>query len=108
MRLPEHLKKLEGYGYIDDSEYAAEYVKSAISSGKSRRAAEYKLKEKGVSPAVISAAMKEYTEETEVKAAENSVAAMRRAKKNDKQIYAALSRRGFSYGIINSLIKEDE
>jgi regulatory protein len=102
------LAKLESYGYIDDAAYAAEYVRSAMASGKSRRAAEYGLKQKGLSRGVITEAMQAYTDEAEEDAARKGAEALRRAGKDRKHIYAALARRGFDYDTISKLLPEDE
>lgn len=102
------IEKLEGYGYIDDAEYASEYVQSAICSGKSRRAAEYALREKSVARAVIDAALSEYTREVEEDIVKKSAAALFRGGKDKKQIWAALARRGFDYEIIGSCLSEEE
>ncbi len=102
------LDKLEGYGYIDDAEYAAEFVRSAIASCKSRRVTEYKLKGKGVASDIIEAALEEYTGEMETDIARKCAETIRRSKKDKKQIFDALARRGFDYDIINSVLSGDE
>ncbi len=102
------IKKLEEYGYINDSEYAGEYVQSAIRSGKPRRAAEYALREKGIERGVLDEAIKAYTREAEEETARKAAQALRRGGKDNKQIWAALARRGFDYDIIGSCLSEEE
>jgi regulatory protein len=102
------IAKLEGYGYINDAEYAKEYVQSAIRSGKSRRAAQFALREKGIERGVIDAALSEYTRDIEEETAKSSVETLKRSGKDKKQIWAALARRGFDYDIISSVISEEE
>lgn len=101
------LDKLEGYGYINDSGYAQEFVQSAIQSGKSRRVTEYQLREKGIAPGVAGEAMKSYTYEIEAKSAEKAAAALRRQGKDRRHIFAALARKGFDYEIIGKVLPED-
>lgn len=109
------LKKLEDYGYVDDSAYANEFVQSMMAAGRwGRRATEYKLKEKGLGQGVIDAAMTLYTEDDELIAAQRQLQPLlsRHAgedkRKQRQKIYAALARHGFDYSIITSLLSEDE
>lgn len=100
------INKLESYGYLGDEEYAQSYVREAYSSGKSRRAAEYGLREKGIGSALIAEAMKEYTYEMEKEITKKLIETMRKSK-DRRQISAALARRGFDFGIISSLLSEE-
>lgn len=109
------LKKLEGYGYVDDIAFAREFVQSIVAAGRwGRRAAKYKLKEKGLGQDVIEAAMALYTDEDETRAARQQAQALlyRHAgadkRKQRQKVYAALARHGFDYSIITSLLSEDE
>lgn len=101
------LDKLEGYGYINDSDYAQEFVHSAIASGKSRRITEYLLKEKGIARSVADEAIKVYTCDIEAEAAKKAVTALQRQRKDRRHIYAALARKGFDYEIIGKVLPED-
>lgn len=102
------VSKLESYGYIDDAAYAREYVESAISSGKSRRAAEYALKEKGVDRKAITEAMNAFTYDDELEIAKRNVLSLKRQKKDRRQMFASLARHGFDYDIISAVLSEDD
>jgi SOS response regulatory protein OraA/RecX len=94
------------YAFI--AAYAKEFVDSAMASGKSRRAAEYALKEKGVGRPVIAQAMSAFTYEDELEIAKKSAIALKRQNKDRRQAFAALARRGFDYEIISAVLSEDE
>lgn len=99
------INKLISYGYINDEEYASRYVQSAMSSGKSRRAAEYGLLEKGVKRETASEAIKVYTYEAEREIAKKAMESMNK-NKDKKKIASSLARRGFDFCIITSLLSE--
>lgn len=101
------LEKLESYGYINDLDYAQEFVHSAICSGKSRRVTEYLLREKGIARVIADEAMKAYTYDIEAEAAEKAVTVLKRQRKDRRHIFAALARRGFDYEIIGKVLPED-
>ena len=101
------INKLISYGYINDAEYAARYVQIAAANGKSRRAAEFGLREKGIDRETVSEAMKGYTCEMEYEAAKKNVETMRKHM-DARRISAALARRGFDFGIIASLLPEKD
>ncbi|MGE5494646.1 MAG: RecX family transcriptional regulator [Burkholderiales bacterium] len=102
------IEKLESYGYIDDFAYAREYVQSAMAQGKSRRAAEYALKEKGIERNAAAEAMSAYSCDDEMRIAKKLAQDLKRQKKDRRQAYAALARRGFDYDIISAVLSEDE
>ncbi len=109
------LDKLASYGYVDDAAYAKEYVQGAVHTGRwGRKAVEYRLKEKGLEQSVIDEAMELYTEEDEKENARRQLqTAAARLKNDDKRkqkqkIYAALARHGFDYGVISTLLSEED
>ncbi len=105
------MDKLASYGYVDDAAFAGEYVRSAVQTGRwGRKAVEYRLKEKGIEPSVIVEALKEYTEEDEIRIARRQLQAAAgrlkgvEARKARQKEYAALARHGFDYGVISELL----
>lgn len=109
------IEKLMQYGYVDDKAYAKEYVESEILSGKhGKKVIEYKLKTKGIDDDVIEDALTLYTFDTEKEIARKSVCTLRTRYRNDdavkqrRKIFSALSRHGFDYDIINTLLCEDD
>ncbi len=109
------VEKLKEYGYLNDEEYAKEYVQSAILAAKyGRKVIEYKLKSKGISDEFIELAMRGFTFDIEKAIAEKNLSSLIKKHKDEdtmtqrRKIYAALSRRGFNYDIINTLLSEDE
>ena len=109
------INKLSAYGYVDDLAYAKDYVQSAVHTGRwGRKAVEYRLAEKGLEREVIAEAMTEYTEEDEKRIVRAQIAGMTGkssgmdARKQRQKIYASLARHGFDYGVINTLLSEDD
>ena len=109
------LDKLAAYGYVDDGQYAKEYIESAINAAKlGRKAVMYKLKEKGLGDDVIADALLAYTDELEKDIAEQNISKLVRryqnddAKKRRQKIFAALARHGFDYDIINTILNKDD
>lgn len=100
---------LKEYGFIDDRAYAESYVRS-YGGKKSRRQLVYELQQKGVP--------KDYIEETfssqEVDDVENARQLLRRRMKGKNEISyeekgrlsAYLGRKGYSYEVINRVIRE--
>lgn len=109
------IEKLAGYGYVDDSAYAKEYVESAVTAAKlGRRTVEYRLKEKGVDDDIIADALLTYTYETEKDIAKKNIETLMLRYRNDdaptrrRKISQALARHGFDYDIINALLSGDD
>ncbi len=102
------VEKLGSYGYIDDAAYAREYVQSAMAQGKSRRMAEYALKEKGIERKAAAEAMSAFSYDDELRIAKKTALSLKRRNKDRRQAFAALARRGFDYDIINAVLSEDE
>lgn len=104
------IEKLEGYGYINDGEYAAMYVRDRVNLRPSgRRTIAGELKRLGVEENTVAEALEQYTGEDEkaavLKQAEKDMkrtAGESDARKRRAKVYAALARRGFK----NDLIQE--
>lgn len=106
------IEKLEGYGYIDDGEYAAMYVRDRMALKPSgRRAMAGELKRLGVEEEAAAKALEQYSGDDE------RAAVLRQAEKDMKRtvgesdkkkrrakVYASLARRGFSSDLINEAI----
>lgn len=90
--------KMKGYGFLDDETYAKAYALSA-GKDKGRRWIAMKLKQKGVSDAVIESALDGLTGETE--GAKKALAKYLRGKECDKKTlqkaYAHLISKGYDY-----------
>jgi len=108
------MQKLISYGYVDDEAYARSFVESAVLAAKDGpKAVRHKLKQKGLDNRVIDTAMQAYDNDTEKQIAASHLETLKkRYAGDDKQrqkTYAALSRRGFGYDVISSLLSgEDE
>jgi regulatory protein len=109
------LKKLDKYGYVNDVEYANEYVQSAIRAGRyGRTVIAYKLKKKGIDEHTLEDAMRALTGELEKQAAKKQLMSLYKkyqnvdAYKKRTKIFATLARRGFDYDIINTILAEIE
>lgn len=109
------LLKLEGYGYVNDSTYAKEFVASSVASGRyGSKVVEHKLKQKGIPDDIIETAVAEYTEDNERDIAARQLISLQRKysgadkRKNRQKMYSTLLRRGFSYDVINSVLSEDD
>lgn len=108
------IDKLESYGYINDKLYAKEFVDSAVLASRyGRKVVEFKLKQKGIDDDTIAEALQHYTDDEESRIAKLQLE--RLLKKYDgedkgksrQKIYSTLTRRGFSFDIINSVLSED-
>jgi regulatory protein len=103
------MDKLTSYGYVDDSAYAREFVRSAAAAGRwGRIAVSHRLQEKRLDRALIADAMAAYTDEDEMRNARRQLDALMSkstgdARKLKQKAFAALTRHGFSYDTISAL-----
>lgn len=109
------IEKLTDYGYVDDTTYAKEFVESAILARKhGRKVVSYKLKTKGINDDIIEEALNGYTHDIEKEIAQSHLEMLNKQYHNEqtqkkrRKIYAVLTRRGFDYDIINTLLAEEE
>lgn len=106
------MEKLASYGYVDDTAYAREFVRSAVSAGRwGKLTVAWRLKEKGLDRAAVEEAMAGYTDEDEMRNARRQLEAVLPRGSGDERgrrqkAFAALSRHGFSYNIISTLFSE--
>ena len=100
------IDKLKEYGYISDENFAAALVSS--SKNKSKREIEYILQTKGVNSEIVAKYMSIISSDDELLSAETlAVKHMRGKETNEKNLanlYAYLSRKGFSSDIIKQVL----
>lgn len=104
--------KLESYGYINDAEFAAMYVRDKVSLKPSgRRALAGELKRMGIDEEAAAASLEQYNDEDELSAVlRQADKDMRRTagetdeRKRRAKVYASLARRGFSSELINAAL----
>ena len=103
------ISKMSAYKFINDEEYAKDYVKS-YSKKKGNRLLAAELKRKGVSDSEISEAIEERSDESEgaTAVAEKYLRGKERTKENAVKCYRYLLGKGFSYDAINSAMKQWE
>lgn len=102
----------KAYGYLDDRRYATNYI-YCNKLKRSRLELKYKLRDRGVPDDIIGEAMLEYTTEDErialkailEKKLSGKVISDVSKKDKDKMV-ASLSRKGFSTGMVISLLEE--
>jgi len=109
------LEKLKNYGYINDLDFARRFVQSILLSKKEgRRAAEYKLKQKGIPKEMIEDALSDFSEEDETENAQNLYAVLTEKYKNDDErkrrdkIIRYMAQKGYDYDIILSVVRGGE
>lgn len=109
------VERFVGVGIVDDARYATTRSQSLFRRGSSLRAIEFKLREKGVKPPEIEAALEALRDETENPDFVAAAALVRRRRlgpyrksevremSRDKDL-AALARAGFSYSVAQRVI----
>ena len=109
------IERLESYGYIDDRAFARSFARGIVERrGLSRRAARIELFRKGVSEDDSDAAIAALDDEGEDEAtvarrvAEKKLVSLRGVDKEKarRRLIDHLRRRGFSFGVINGVIRE--
>lgn len=108
------ITKLKQYGYVNDEQYADEYVQSSIRAGRyGKKVIAFKLKQKGIDKQTIENVMQAFSSEEEKQAAKKQFVSLYKKYRNEDaykkrtKIFAALARRGFDYDIINTLFSEE-
>ncbi|MGI6150839.1 MAG: regulatory protein RecX [Christensenellales bacterium] len=107
------IKKLEKYGYVDDRDYASRFVKQQVENkGLGRRAVASKLYRYGIDGETAQEALSTVDEETEKSNAfawaikfNQRIDETDPRKKREKMI-RRLVLKGFSYDVINSVLRE--
>lgn len=92
--------KLENLGYLDDYQFAKNYIEGRKES---RKKLEYKLWEKGISSDIIKEVFEEYSDELELEKLEKEIKKI--AKKDKEKQIATLLRKGFKYDDIKKVLK---
>lgn len=106
----EAIKRLKKYNLINDKDFATAWIRSRL-CGRSKRALEFELKNKGVAKNIIDEALGAVSIDDEYNAAIELVAKKPKYRNLDrneayKKIGGYLSRRGYSYDIIKRVINE--
>ncbi|MBD8071217.1 recombination regulator RecX [Bacillus sp. PS06] len=110
--IQEILHKLAEYNYINDEEFATAYVRTQIrTTVKGPEVIKRELEDKGIAKHIIQTSLEEYEEELQVTAARSITEKL--ATKNTKvspleqkqKIEQALIRKGFTWNIIEQVIK---
>ena len=110
----EVLLKLEGYGYVNDGQFARDYAASQL-RGKpiGKRVLQQKLTMKKLDKETVAAAIEQVFEETpEAEVIERAIAKRLRLKgkpetrEDAKKFYDYLLRQGFSYDLVSSKMRE--
>ncbi len=106
------VEKLKMYNYINDEKFAEQFVKSRISSGRSRVLIKSELKKFGIDDALISSVLEKsmpaYDEEVKMAIA----LAKKKLKKGSppekilSRIIGFLARRGFSWDVISAVLRK--
>jgi regulatory protein len=107
--VPTILNELSKYKYIDDLGFSRSYLNNALLlHPTSRRKLILELKQKHVSESIISEAMEELDEDSEVSALAEIITKKRRISRyqDDMKLMQYLSRQGFSYGDIKIAINK--
>jgi len=109
------LEKVLSYGYLNDLEYANEFVSYYINAGKfGKTTVAYKLKTKGVDQETIESAMVKFSADTEEAIARNHYAKLREKYRDlspyerKAKINRALTSKGFSFDIISAVVSLED
>ncbi|NLO94039.1 MAG: regulatory protein RecX [Clostridiaceae bacterium] len=104
-------EELKTIGYLDDNRYAMRYLTERIrTKALSKRSLEYELKNKGINQEIIRKSLSEF----EIDDYEVALREAKRKfgkynihdKKVEQRVYRFLLHRGFSYEIVNKVIRE--
>ncbi|MCQ2455088.1 MAG: recombination regulator RecX [Clostridia bacterium] len=105
------ISRLKELGLLDDNRYAEIYAERLFESNISKRQIYYKLTEKGISRDLAKQTVEGLPENEEAqiknlieKKYKNKIG----DKENIKKVYAALVRKGFSFGGVKNVLKEYE
>lgn|SRR5690554_724476 len=108
--LPRVLRRVEELGIIDDREYASRRIEGLRARGKSRRAIERDLYEKGIDRELAAELLRSSSAEDERLSAlifirSRRLGAFRRRERGFDKELAALGRAGFSYAIAREVLE---
>ena len=108
--IDETIKKLKSYGYIDDSVYAENYIRTYISS-KGKRKIKYELLTKGVSEKIADQKLEEnIDEDIEIENCQKLAKKYLKNKeinlKTRQKLYSHLTSKGFDFDVIKRACKD--
>lgn len=96
-------QRLNERGYVDDKKFAEYYVENRfVKKGVSRRRLEMELRQKGIEENIIREVLEGRDETEEIK----KMIAKKRGKYDDEKLISYLVRQGFSYQLVQSLVRE--
>lgn len=104
----EVIERLKEVGIIDDRRYAMRFAERSVEANVSRRQTYAKMLAKGISREIIDDTLSavEVDETAQVRALiEKKYANKLTDTQNTKKVYAALMRKGFSYGAVRDALK---
>jgi regulatory protein len=106
-QVQEHvIEKLEGYGYINDLEYAERYVEQ-LKLTKGKNLIKQQLFQKGISQSLIDQVTKNLNQEENVlNVAAKYLKNKEKSQENKQKLYRHLLSRGFLYGEVSSAVKK--
>jgi len=109
------VKKLLAYGYLNDLEFAKEFIAYHINAGKyGKIVLKHKMITKGFSESITDNALSEYRYEQEYKNAERIYHKILNAnqkldpRKLREKLYRSLASKGFEYDIISDLLRNGD
>ncbi len=109
------IQKVLDYGYLNDSDYAKEFVAYYINAEKyGRLTVAYKLKTKGIDEDTIEQAMSAFSEELETAIAKKQAEKLKKTTiglspyERKGKISRALSAKGFGYDIISAMFSSED
>jgi regulatory protein len=109
------ISKVLEYGYLDDLEYAVDFVSYHLNSKKyGKIIVKYKLKEKGVDEETADKALEAYNEKIEFEVCKKRYEILNKKYidlpkiQQREKIYRGLASKGFSYDIISMVLNNEE
>lgn len=102
---------VEGFGYIDDARYAANYI-SLHKAKRSKKELHYKLTARGIPPEILAEAFSEYTPEDEEEALANQLQKQLRGKvlsemswEEKGKVTRRLAQKGYSLSLVKRIMQ---
>lgn len=107
------IEYVEGFGYIDDARYAANYI-SLHKAKRSKKELQYKLTGRGIPPEILTEAFLDYTAEDEEEALANQLNKQLRGRllsempwEEKNKITRRLAQKGYSLSAIKRFMQSD-
>jgi regulatory protein len=109
------IKKVKEYGYLNDAEYAKEFISFQINQAKYGKAhVKNKLKQRGIKDDILNNALNAFDEDTETRICWAVYGKLYKKYENQdplktrQKIYRSLMSKGFTYDIIKHVINYEE